>query len=104
MHAGADAVVIVFGLDQTDRQVGLEVENVVGELPLATFDGLAPDHHAAVGEIDLLSDLRVDIPTGLSDGRGDELRANVAFAERFLVEVHHAFVRPQFGLQTHIRR
>ena len=65
LHAVADAVVVVFGLDDGDGDIGLVVEDVVGTLGLATGDKLAPDDDAALGESDLLADLHHRIPAGL---------------------------------------
>ena len=50
LHAVADAVVVVLGLDQRERDVGLVVEDVVGALGLAAGDQLAADDDAALGE------------------------------------------------------
>ena len=90
LHAVADAVVVVLGLDQRDRDVGLVVEDVVGTLGFASGDQLAANDDAALGEADLLADLHHFIPARLLNGRGDELGADVAFAEVFLV---HAGIR-----------
>ena len=85
LHAVADAVVVVLGLDQRERDVRLVVEDVVGALGLAAGDQLAADDDAALGEADLLADLRHLIPARLAHGGRDELGADVAFAEGFLV-------------------
>ena len=62
----ADAVVVVLGLDQGDRNVGLVVEDVVGSLGLAPGDELAADDDPALGEADLLADLQHLIPARLA--------------------------------------
>ena len=51
LHAVADGVVVVLGLDDGDRDVRLVVENVVGALGLAAGDQLAADDDAALGEL-----------------------------------------------------
>ena len=81
LHAVADAVVVVLGLDERDRDVGLVVEDVVGALGLAARDQLAANDDAALGEADLLADLQHLIPARLLHGGRDELGADVAFAE-----------------------
>ena len=63
------AVVVVLGLDQRDRDVRLVVEDVVGPLGLAAGDQLAAHDDAALGEADLLADLRGFIPAGLDARR-----------------------------------
>ena len=85
LHAVADAVGVVLGLDQRDRDVRLVVENVVGPLGLAARDQLAAHDDPALGEIDLLANLHHLVPPGALDGRQDELRADVAFGEASLV-------------------
>ena len=87
LHAVADAVVVVLGLDQRERDVGLEIEDVVGALGLAARDQLAAHDDAALGEADLFADLRHLIPARLPQGGRDELGADVAFAEGALVPV-----------------
>ena len=92
LHAVADAVVVVLGLDDGDGQVGGVVEDVVGPLLLAPRVQLAAHDDAAVGEGDLLAHLGGEIPARLLQGRGDVLRADVAFRELFLV-LHLGFRR-----------
>ena len=89
LHAVADAVVVVLGLDDGDGDVRLVVEDVVGALRLAARDELAADDDAALGEADLLADLRHLVPARALDGGRDELGADVALAEVLLV--HLAF-------------
>ena len=57
LHAVADGVVVVFGLDEGDGDVRLVVEDVVGALGLAAGDQLAADDDPAFGEVDLLANL-----------------------------------------------
>jgi hypothetical protein len=85
LHAVADAVVVVLGLDQRDRDVRLVVENEVGLLRLAARHELAAHDDPALGEIDLLQNLHHLVPAGALDGRQDELRADIAFGESALV-------------------
>ena len=65
LHAVADGVVVVLGLDDGDGDVGLVVEDVVGALGLAARDQLAADDDAALGEADFLADLRHLVPARL---------------------------------------
>jgi hypothetical protein len=57
----------------------------IGALGLAARDQLAADDDPAFREADFLTNLRHLIPPGPLDGRRDELRADVAFAEGGLV-------------------
>ena len=63
LHAVADGVVVVLGLDEGDGDVRLVVEDVVGALGLAAGDQLAADDDAALGEADLLANLRHGHPS-----------------------------------------
>lgn len=85
LHAVTDAVGVVLGLDQGQRDVRLEVQDVVGALGLAAADQLAAYDDPALGEADFLTDLQHLIPARLAQGRGDELGADVAFTEGSLV-------------------
>lgn len=81
----ADAVRVILGFDQGERNVRLDVEDVVGPLGLAASHHFAADDDSTLREADFLTDLRRDIPTGLHQRRGDEFRADVSFAELLLV-------------------
>ena len=59
LHAVADAVGVVLGLDQRERDVRLVVEDVVRPLGLAACDQLAAHDDAALGEADLLANLSI---------------------------------------------
>ena len=94
LHAGADGVVVVLGLDDGERDVRLVEEDVVGLLGLAALDGLAADDDAALGEVDLLADLGHQVPLVAvwPDDRGrDELGADVRFGELLLVHAIRAW-------------
>jgi hypothetical protein len=66
LHARADAVAVLLGLDQGDRNVRLIVENVVGSLGLAPRDELASDDDPTAGECDLLANLQHLIPARMA--------------------------------------
>ena len=51
-------MVVVLGLDEGDGDVGLVIKDVVGALRLAAGDQLAADDDPALGEADLLANLR----------------------------------------------
>ncbi len=90
LDAVADAVIVVLGLDQRDRDVRLVVENEVGLLRLAARHQLAAHDDPALGEIDLLPNLQHFVPAGALDGRQDELRADIAFGEASFIHDGHA--------------
>ncbi len=88
LHAGADGVVVVLGLDDGERDVGLVEEDVVGLLGVAALHRLAANDDPALGEVDLLADLGHQVPLVAirADQRGrDELGADVRFGEGLLV-------------------
>jgi hypothetical protein len=65
LHAVADAVVVVLGLNKSKGDVRLVVENVIGAFGLAAGDELAPDDDPPLGEANFLANLRHLIPAGL---------------------------------------
>ena len=85
LQAAADGVGLVLGLDHGNRDVGLMVNDVVGPLALAPADQLALHDDSSLGVGDLLANLRHLLPSGLSQGARNELRADVAFREASLV-------------------
>jgi hypothetical protein len=85
LHAGAEGVIIVLGLNQGNGNVGLVVEDVVGAFRLAARDQLATNDDSPFREADFLTNLRVNVPSRRHDGRGDVLRADVALAQVLLV-------------------
>jgi len=89
-------VVVVLRLDDGDGDVGLVVEDEVRELPLAARDEPPADDDPALGEVHVLADLRHLVPSRPLDGRQDELRADVAFAELLLV--HEGLPQCRTGL------
>ena len=91
LHAVADGMGIVLGLDQGDGDVWFVIQNVVGPLAFAPADQLAAHDDAALREADLLADLRHLVPTSLSQSRCDELGADVTFAEAFPVHCYQSF-------------
>jgi hypothetical protein len=81
LHAVADAVRVVLGLDERQRNVGLVVEDVVGALGLAATDQFASNYDAPLRETDLFANLRHHIPSCAAQGGRDEFGADVAFGE-----------------------
>ncbi len=85
LHAVADAVVIVLGLDDGDRDIGLVIQNVVGAFGLAARDELSAHDDAAFRESNLLANLHHAVPARALDGGAYELGADIAFAEVLFV-------------------
>ena len=85
LHTIADAVAIVLRLDQRDRDIRFVIEDDVSLLRLAARDQLAANDDSALGEKDLLPNLRHRIPAGLFYGGQDEFATNVSFGETTLV-------------------
>jgi len=50
LHAVTDAVGVVLGFNEGERDVGLVIEDIVGTLCLSTADKLAADDNSALGE------------------------------------------------------
>src|SRR3546814_3482122 len=74
LHAGADAVFVVLGLDDRQPQVGLAIQDEVGAPRLAAAVELAADDHPTLGEADFFADLVLDVPASRLDsgGRSEE--------------------------------
>jgi len=85
LHSVADAVVIVLGLNDRYRNIRLVVKDVIGALGFAARNKLAPDNDASLGEINLLADLHHPVPARAFHCGADELGADVALAEVFLI-------------------
>ena len=94
LHPVADAVVVVLGLDDRNRNVGPVIEDIVGPFALAPADQLAAHDDPAFCEANLFTDLTELIPSSLPEGRCDELGAYVPFAEAFLVHRGQVFALP----------
>ena len=91
LHPVADAVVVVFGLDDGDRDIGLVIKDGVGAFGLPARYQFAADDDAPLGKSDFLADLHHPVPARALDGGTDELGADVAFAEVFPVYGHVAY-------------
>ena len=81
LNAVSDAVRAILSLDDGQGDVGFVVKDVVGALALAARDQLAAHYDAPLGEADLLADLPCQVPARRDQGGGNELGADVAFAE-----------------------
>ncbi|MNN41588.1 hypothetical protein D3C81_1557160 [compost metagenome] len=81
LHTGAERVLVVLGLDNRQRQVGLVIQDVVGAARLASAVQLATDDDAPLGKADFLTDLLVQIPARRGDGRCDVFAADVTLSQ-----------------------
>ena len=90
----ARCVGVVLGFDDGERNARLVVEDVVGATngALVASGAIATHDDATGGEIDFLAHLAVCVPTCCRDSRGDELGADIAFAERAFCGGFHAGV------------
>ncbi len=80
LHSIANAVHVVFGLDESDRDIGFVVEDVVGAFALAPTDQLATNDDAALCEADFLADSGHLVPASATNGWGNEFRTDVSLA------------------------
>ena len=85
LHPVTEAVVIVLRLDDGDGDIRFVVKDVVGALGFAARDELPPNNDATLGEINLLADLHHPIPARAFHCGANELGADVAFAQVFLI-------------------
>ena len=83
--ARPDAVVVVLGLDDSDGDVRLVIQNVVGTFLFPTRMDFPTDVNAPIREAHLLANLRINVPASRHEARRDELGYDVALAECFLV-------------------
>ena len=95
LQPAADRVVVVLGLHHRQRKVRLVEQEVVGPLPLPAHGQLAPNDDPAGREAVFAADLRVGVPSGAGDGRGDVVVADPGFVQGLLV---HRFMTPH-GVQ-----
>ena len=85
-------MVIIFGLDNGDRDVGLVLEDAISPFRFAPTYKLASNDDAALREADFLADLGHFIPPCLLYSGDNELGADMAFPE--LLFVHAAILFP----------
>ncbi len=77
-------MVVVLSLNHGQGAIGTMVENIIRAHLVAACYQLATDQNAAIGERDFFTYLCGEISFSWSDDRwGDELGADVAFAEDF---------------------
>ena len=98
LHAVADGMSVVLGLDERDRNVWLVVENIVGALGLPARDQLAAHDDPTLGEAHFLANLQQLVPPRLAQGRRDELGADVTFTKTFLVHWAQASAGPRISI------
>jgi hypothetical protein len=94
LHSVADAVVVVLGLDDRNRNVGFVIKDVIGALGLPASNQFSADDDAAFGKSDLLAHLHHPVPARALYGGAYELGADVAFAKIFLVDCAVDCIRP----------
>ena len=87
-------MVVVLGLDDGDRDVGLVIKDVIGALGLPAGYQLSAHDDAAFGKSDFLADLHHPVPARALDGGTDEFGADVAFAQVPLIYGSVAYMCP----------
>ena len=93
-NPAADRVVVVLGLHHRQWKVRLVAQEVVGPLSLPAHGQLAPNDDPPGREAVFAADLRVRVPSGAGDRRGDVVVADPGFVQGLLV---HRFVTPRGG-------
>jgi len=83
----AEGAALAHDLGQGDA--GFVVQEVIGAFGLAAGGEFAADNDTAFGKGDFLTDLIHQVPIGTGERRGDELRADVAFAETLFITPGH---------------
>jgi hypothetical protein len=91
LHARPDAVVIVLGLNKSDRDVRLVVEDEVSAFLFSARMEFPPNINSSISEADFLANLRVNVPARRHEIGRDELGDYVAFAEVFLIHAAGGF-------------
>ncbi|MNN23437.1 hypothetical protein D3C81_1368350 [compost metagenome] len=81
LHSSAEGMLVVLGFDNSQRQVGLVIQDVVCATRFAPAVQLATDDDAALGKADFLTDLLVQIPASCGDGRRDVFAADVTLSQ-----------------------
>ena len=99
LNSSTHRVLVVFRLDDRDRDVGLVVENIVGASLLSACVEFPSDINFAGGEAYFLTDLSVYIPASRHDSGRYELGADVAFTE--VLFVHAAVLIIGFSSSVH---
>ena len=61
-HATADAVVVVFGFDDCQRDILFPRQQEIRKLAFASFDSLAAHKYLTCGEVVLFTDLMLNVP------------------------------------------
>lgn len=81
LHTGSETMRLILRLDQGKRLVGLVVQHVVRPLALAPAVELAAHDDAALGEADFLADLRLQVPAGREQSRGNQFAADITLRQ-----------------------
>lgn len=85
LHAVAERVIVVLGLDYGDRQLGRVIEDVVSAFLLAAGVQLAAHDDATLGEGDIFLHLGGEVPPRTLQCRVEVLGADVSLGEFLLV-------------------
>ena len=91
LHPGANAVSVILRLDDSQRNIGLVVKQIVGALSLSSGSNISADDDTTVREIVLHADLLLLVPACTLNGRGNKLKFDVLLSHfMFFHKVAHA--------------
>jgi len=85
-------VVVVLGFDNGKGEVGGVVEDIICKLRCRPCHSRAFDQHPALGDINFLSDLQMEIPAGLYQSGNNIFGADIPFGQALLVHSIHSVI------------
>ena len=91
LHPGSNAVPVIFRLDNSQRDIGLVVKQIVCALSLSSGGDISADDDTTVREVVLHADLLLPVPASALNGWGNKLKFDVLLSHfMFFHKVAHA--------------
>ena len=91
LHPGSNAVSVILCLDDSQRNIGLVVKQIVCALSLSSGSDISADDDTTVREIVLHANLLLLVPASALNGRGNKLKFDVLLSHfMFFHKVAHA--------------